>query len=265
MYAKTELFKQLEQMGLKNTDTVLIHSSMKAIGEVDGGADTVLDVWQEYFANGLLLLPTHTWANVNAENPVYDPVNTESCVGLLTNLFRKREGVVRSLHPTHSMAAYGLHAAEYVLGEEYCNTPCTPGGCYDRLRQRNGKILLVGVGHERNTFIHSVEEVLNIPNRLADKPMELTVCMPDGSSRKVYMRKHYNAQQPHISEDFVKLNQAFLDCGVVEEVQFGDAQCLLCDAKGGFEVIRHVLAPDPECLVTAPDIPPERWLEYRNR
>lgn len=262
MFTKTVLKEQLTQMGLQHTDTVLIHSSMKTIGEVEDGADGVLDVWQEYFEEGLLLLPTHTWANVNVDNPIYDPANTESCVGLLTNMFRKRPGVVRSLHPTHSMAAYGKGAAEYVAGEEFCNTPCTPGGCYDRLRQVNGKILLVGVGHERNTFIHSVEEVLNIPNRLADKPMELTVCMPDGSRRKVYMRKHYNPQQPHISEDFVKLNQAFLDCGVVKEVQFGDAKCLLCDARGIFEVTRHVLAPEPECLVTAPDIPPLRWENY---
>lgn len=262
MFTKSVLKEQLKQMGLKHTDTVLIHSSMKAIGEVEDGADGVLDVWQEYFEDGLLLLPTHTWANVNGDNPVYDPVNTESCVGLLTNLFRKRPGVVRSLHPTHSMAAYGKQAAEYVAGEEFCNTPCTPGGCYDRLRQVNGKVLLVGVGHERNTFIHSVEEVLNIPNRLADLPMELLVCMPDGSRRKVYMRKHYNPQQPHISEDFVKLNQAFLDCGVVQEVQFGDAKCLLCDARGIFEVTRHVLAPDPECLVTAREIPSHRWENY---
>ncbi len=259
MYSKEVLIQQLEQMGLLHTDTVLIHSSMKSIGAVDGGADAVLDVWQEYFRDGLLLLPTHTWANVNADNPVYDPVHTESCVGLLTNLFRKRPGVVRSLHPTHSVAAWGKAAEIYTAGEEYCNTPCTPGGCYDRLRHVNGKILLVGVGHERNTFIHSVEEVLNIPNRLADKPMELYINMPDGSRQMVYMRKHYNAQQPHISEDFVKMNQAYLDCGVVRQVRFGDAQCLLCDAQGIFEVTRHVLAPDPECLVTADVLLPKRW------
>ena len=263
MYTKTMLTEQLGQMGLKHGDTILIHSSMKAIGEVEDGAEGVLDVWQNYFADGLLLLPTHTWANVNEDNPVYDPADTKSCVGILTNLFRKRPGVVRSLHPTHSMAAYGQGATEYVAGEELCNTPCTPGGCYDRLRHVDGKILLVGVGHERNTFIHSVEEVLNVPNRLSDKPMELTICMPDGSRRRVYMRKHYNAQQPHISEDFVKLNQAFADCGVVKKGQFGDAQCLLCEAKGIFEVTRHVLAPDPECLVTAPDIPPQRWEKCR--
>ncbi len=198
-------------------------------------------------------------------------------------MFMKRDGVIRSLHPTHSMAGYGKNAAEYLAGEEYNNTPCTPGGCYDRLKDAGGKVLLVGVGHERNTYIHSVEEVLNVPNRLSDMPMELVIellkedednknkklpyyNMADGWKkcidsnggydnnnklcRKVYVRKHYNAQQPHISEDFVKLNQIFLDSGVVKKVKFGDADSLLCDAKGMLNVVRQVIAPDPECIVT---------------
>lgn len=282
-YNKQQLKDQLESMGLKGDETILIHSSMKSIGEVDGGADTVLDAWMEYFKDGLLLLPTHTWKTVNADNPVYNPQTTPSCVGLLTNMFMKRDGVIRSLHPTHSMAGYGKSAAEYLAGEEYNNTPCTPGGCYDRLKDAGGKVLLVGVGHERNTYIHSVEEVLNVPNRLSDMPMELVIellkedkdnknkklphynradgwkkCIDSNGGydnnnklcRKVYVRKHYNAQQPHISEDFVKLNQIFLDSGVVKKVKFGDADSLLCDAKGMFNVVRHVIAPDPECIVT---------------
>lgn len=263
MYTKEELKQQLRNVGLTGKETILIHSSMKAIGEVEGGADIVLDAWMEYFAEGLLLLPTHTWANVNAQHPVYDYRNTPSCVGLLTNLFRQREGVVRSLHPTHSLAGYGKNAAEYLAGEEERNTPCTPGGAYDRLKDCGGKILLVGIGHERNTYIHSVEEVLNVPSRLAAEPMLLTTILPDGREKKVYMRKHYNPDQPHISEDFVKLNQAFLDCGAVEVVMFGDAKCLLCDAQKVFRVVRHVLAPDPECLVTKPEISAERWRGFR--
>lgn len=282
-YNKQQLQDQLESMGLKGDETILIHSSMKSIGEVDGGADSVLDAWMEYFKDGLLLLPTHTWKTVNADNPVYNPQTTPSCVGLLTNMFMKRDGVIRSLHPTHSMAGYGKSAAEYLAGEEYNNTPCTPGGCYDRLKDAGGKVLLVGVGHERNTYIHSVEEVLNVPNRLSDMPMELVIellkedkdnknkklphynradgwkkCIDSNGGydnnnklcRKVYVRKHYNAQQPHISEDFVKLNQIFLDSGVVKKVKFGDADSLLCDAKGMFNVVRQVIAPDPECIVT---------------
>ena len=170
---------------------------------------------------------------------------------------------MRALHPTHSLAGYGKNAAEYLAGEEERNTPCTPGGAYDRLKDCGGKILLVGVGHERNTYIHSVEEVLNVPNRLAAEPMLLTTILPDGREKEVYMRKHYNPDQPHISEDFVKLNQAFLDCGAVEVVTFGDAKCLLCDAQKVFRVVRHVLAPDPECLVTKPEISAERWRGFR--
>ena len=253
-YNKQQLKDQLESMGLKGDETILIHSSMKAIGAVDGGADTVLDAWMEYFKDGLLLLPTHTWKTVNADNPVYNPYTTPSCVGLLTNMFMKRDGVIRSLHPTHSMSGYGKNAAEYLAGEEYNNTPCTPGGCYDRLKEVGGKVLLVGVGHERNTYIHSVEEVLNVPNRLSDMPMELVIELQEESNnsgklppynrddgwkkhtdnklyRKVYVRKHYNAKQPHISEDFVKLNQIFLDSGVVKNVKFCDADSLLCDYK----------------------------------
>lgn len=68
--------------------------------------------------------------------------------------------------------------------EEERNTPCTPGGAYDRLKDCGGKILLVGVGHERNTYIHSVEEVLNVPNRLAAEPMKLTTVLRTEEKRK---------------------------------------------------------------------------------
>ena len=67
MYTKEQLKKQVENMGLTGEETILIHSSMKSIGEVEGGADTVLDAWIEYFGHGLLLLPTHTWKNINAD------------------------------------------------------------------------------------------------------------------------------------------------------------------------------------------------------
>ncbi len=258
-YTKADLKHDLAAMGLTGNETILIHSSMKSIGPVEGGADTVLDALMEFFAEGLLLLPTHTWRFINEENRVFDVRRSACCVGILPELFRQRPGVVRSLHPTHSMAAYGKDAAAYLEGELDANTPCTPGGCYDRLRAAHGKVLLLGVTHARNTFIHSVEEVLNVPNRLTDKPLQLTVVDAAGAQHTVYMRRHYNVQQPHISEDFVKLEQAYLDCGAARNTKFGDAACILCDAEGLFRVTRHVLAPNPEAFITEPVIPAERW------
>ena len=80
MYTKEDLKEYLKAMGLTGKETILVHSSMKSIGEVEGRADTVLDALIEYFKDGLLLLPTHTWKNINEDNPVYDPAVTPSCV-----------------------------------------------------------------------------------------------------------------------------------------------------------------------------------------
>lgn len=61
MYTKNDLKNQLKNMGLTGNETILIHSSMKSIGDVQDRAEGVLDVLIDYFKNGLLLFPTHTW------------------------------------------------------------------------------------------------------------------------------------------------------------------------------------------------------------
>lgn len=259
MYTRDDLKNAMKEMGIKPTDTLFIHSSMKSIGEVEGGADTVLDAWMEYMSEGLLMLPTHTWASMSEEHNIYDPETEHSCVGILTNLFMKRENVVRSLHPTHSIAAAGADSKEYIKGEENLTTPCAVGGCYDRLRERDGKILLLGVNHIRNTFIHSVEEVLNVPERLTEKPVLFQIKMPDGTLKESHMHRHYNKTTAHISEKYSKLEQAFYDNGVAKKVSFGDASCILCDARGIFEVTKKVLSHQINCLIELEEIPREWW------
>ncbi|MEG0995417.1 MAG: AAC(3) family N-acetyltransferase, partial [Clostridia bacterium] len=61
MHTRESLQMDLEKMGLKPTDAVLVHSSMRAIGAVEGRADTVLDALMDFFSLGLLALPTLTW------------------------------------------------------------------------------------------------------------------------------------------------------------------------------------------------------------
>ena len=77
-----------------------------------------------------------------------------------------------------------------------------------------------------------------------------------------YTKQHLKADQPHISEDFVKLTQAYLDCNAARNTTFGDARCILCDADRLFQVTRHVLAPNPEAFLTEPSIPEERWKDF---
>lgn len=257
MYTKEQLKQHLQAMGLKPTDAVMIHSSMKAIGEVEGRADGVLDALMEYFADGLLMLPTHTWGTVNASHPVFDPETEPSCVGLLTNLFMKRPGVLRSLHPTHSMGIYGKKAAEFIRGEENAQSPCPRGGAWDRLRDIKAKILLLGVTHINNTFIHVVDEYFDVPDRLVDEPITLSVRMPDGS----LLPRVYYPHKGHVSMQFDKLRKAYEELGAAKDVRFGDAKCILCDANGIFDVTAKVYQHDKECFTSLEVIPEEWWRE----
>ena len=261
MYTKSDLIQYLKEMNLSGTEAIMVHSSMKAIGEVDGGADTVVDAFMEYFKDGLFMTPTHTWAQMSSEYATFDPETEPACVGIIPNVFRKRPGVVRSLHPTHSIAAYGKGAAEYILGEENATTPCPPGGCWDRLRKINAKILLLGVTHGRNTYIHSVDEALGVRDRLTDAPTLMHIVMPDGALKDVQMYRHYNRgiASGSFSDHFDKMKQAFYDLGAAREVKFGDADCILCDAKKIFEVCEKLFAIEENCVIERAVIPEEWW------
>lgn len=261
MYTKQDLIQHLKDMGIKPSDTLLVHSSMKAIGEVEGGADTVLDAFMEYMSDGLLILPTHTWASMSEYHNEYDPRMEPACVGILPNLFRKRKGVLRSLHPTHSLAVYGKDSKTFIEGEDNQTSPCSPEGAYNRIKERNGKILLLGVGHERNTFIHCVEEHLDVPERLTKEPTYFKIVMPDNQIKPSFMLRHDNPVTDHISKNYTKLEQAFYDRNAAIKTTFGDASCILCDAGAIFEVTKDVLSHQINCIIELETIPKEWWMK----
>ena len=150
----------------------------------------VLDALSEYMKNGLLVLRMHTWSYIGKENPKFNLEESPSCVGILTELFRKRPGVVRSLHPTHSVVALGKDAEAFIAGNEKCETPCAMASPWGKLLERKATILLLGVDLRTNTFMHGVEVWLDIPNRIADLPIMLYVVMPDGTEIPVPSRRH---------------------------------------------------------------------------
>ena len=148
---QTDIRNLLHKAGVRPDGTVLLHTSMRALGPVEGGCDGLLDGFGAYLSEGLLLIPTHTWDNVTAEQPVYDVRTTPPCIGALPNVAAFRPDGVRSLHPTQSLAGFGARAAAYLAGEEKATSPCPPGGAWARLYDEDATILLLGVGLNRNT------------------------------------------------------------------------------------------------------------------
>jgi len=246
MFTKAELIAQLADMGVDRNGTLLVHSSMKAIGEVDGGADTVLDALTEYMKDGLLVLPTHTWRQMSKTYTVFDSRTEPSCVGLLTNLFLKREGVVRSLHPTHSVAALGHDAEDYTSGEETTLSPCPRHGCWGKLYDRKAQILFVGCSLKSNTYLHGVEEWIDTPNRLDPSPQDFTVIDKNGVSHTVTQYRHCTID-PVVdpSEHYDKMEPLFKAHGAVSYGVFRDAPCILGDAVKMADLTIPYLQNDP--------------------
>lgn len=243
MHTKESLMEQLEQLGIDRQGTLLVHSSMKSMGPVEGGADTVLDALSEYMRDGLLVLPTHTWSYINAENPRFYVDRSPSCVGILPELFRKRPGVVRSLHPTHSVAALGRESKAFISDDHRFDTPCARGSAWGKLHDRKATILLVGVDLRRNTFIHGVEEWVDIPGRLTDDHEQLYTVLPDGTEISVPSRRHCGLSW---SEHFWKVDEVLEREGAMNKGQLGDAVVRVCDAAAVAEIITAMLKDNPD-------------------
>ena len=117
------------------------------------------------------------------------------------------------------------------------------------------------MGHERNTFIHAVEESMNVPERLTDEPNEFFIRQADSSLLRRPVYRHYNKNEPHISEHYPKLAPALETCGAARHVSFGDADCILCDARQTASVTRRILSHEKTCLLERDVIPQEWWQE----
>lgn len=259
MLTKAELAAQIRAMGIQPTDTVLIHTSLRAIGPVEGGADAVIDAFLECLSEGLFLVPTHTWDNVKKEQPHYDVKTSEPCIGTLPKVAAFRADGVRSLHPTHSMWAAGRGAAEYVAGEENAPTPGKPGFAWARLADVNAKILLIGVAHNRDTFIHAVEEIAGVPDRLSPEPFEVFIHDHAGNVVSHPYHPHKCSRSSDVSRQYVNFEPALIACGAQTMGRLGGADVRIVDAKKCCEVVCRIISrADCDLCIDYMDIP-EEW------
>lgn len=243
MHTKQALLEQLRTLDIDPTGTLLVHASLKSMGDIEGGADTVLDALSEYMDEGLLVLPTHTWDNINANNPRFYVDDTPVCIGVLPEIFRKREDVVRSLHPTHSVGAIGKDKEKFIKGNELFDTPCARQSPWGKLLDRKATIMLIGVDLRRNTFIHGVEEWVDIPGRFTDEPEILYTILPDGTEIEVPSYRHHGLSW---SEHFWKVDDFFIEKGVMRLGKLGDATVRICDTVSMTDLLVKMLEINPE-------------------
>ncbi len=231
MVSKQDIFALMQECGIAPSDKVTVHCSLRAIGPLENGADGLIDGMKDYLCEGLLLVPTHTWANVDGEHP-YDVRTTEPCIGALAKVAASRPDGFRSLHPTHSMAGFGRGAREYLAGEEKLASPGPVGSALSRLYEEKGWVLLIGVDHARNTYLHTVDERLKLPNRINPKPYIMSITDHAGNTfPSPPYHGHYTPGVPSCSDFYPNYKDA-LDCaGAVTYHRLGNALVYCCHVR----------------------------------
>lgn len=240
MLNKEKIFNIFKELGLKNTDNILIHSSLKNIGKIEGNAEALLDIICQYFNEGLVILPCHTWSFMNNDLDVLNLDEENSCVGMLPNI-ALRKGFLRSFHPTHSIVCYGKNADKYILNDNETSTPANPNGCFGKLKDINAKILFLGAKLSKNTFIHSIEEEFNVPDRLTNHIFKFYV-KKNEVFKEYHVHKHYSTLNPHISENYMKLEKPMIELNIAKKFQFGDAESIIVDAKKSYDYVSKLLS-----------------------
>lgn len=246
MLIKNELVTAFRNAGLTAGDLVLVHSSLRKLGPVEGGADTVLDALLEVLGQeGTLALPTHTFSVVTARQPVFHQSLTPSNVGTLSNVFRKRSGVVRGLHPTHSVAAIGPLAEKLVEGHEKETTPCSANSPYVRLRDWNGKVLIIGEGLQCCTLFHACEELAGMTQVCSPYLLELFSFTETNEVKPAPTRRHI----VNTWDQFPSLEPQLIANGALNISSIGNCALRLLDARSACDWLVPELQKNPSLIL----------------
>lgn len=164
-FTPDQLQGKIGGLGIALGDTVLVHSSFDAFEGFQGKPTDVISTMLRLVGNqGTVMMPTMTFPGTAVDyartNPLFDVARTPSRMGLLTELFRRSPGVIRSIHPTHPVAIWGADAEVIASGHHLSATPCGVGTPFEALLKRQGKIILLGVDLRVLTFYHLLEELI---------------------------------------------------------------------------------------------------------
>lgn len=193
-YGSDELVKRLRQCGVVPGTTLMFHSSWNPFGGFQGKpADVVRALKQAVGPEGLLVMPSMPYHNMSsaqwlAKGKAMNVSRTPSMMGLISEVFRRSEGVRRSLSPTHPLIAWGRDADAFVGGHERALKPFGAESPFARLLERNALILGFDATFSSFTFTHFVEDQVcsTIPVPLYEpEPMQGNVIDYEGNARTI--------------------------------------------------------------------------------
>lgn len=247
---KHDITVLLLELGIQKGDQIMVHSSLKSLGYVDGGADAVIDAILETIGQeGTLLVPTNTFQgsvtihlrNTNEVDLRYAPSTT----GLISETIRLRKECIRSMHPTHPVGAIGSKAWELVREHHLGDSPAGEKSPYGKLAaMKNGKVLLIGVTNGNNTMIHTAEEYYT-PYIFNGETFRTRVISADGRVLFVNTKGYCVG----IRRNFTALDPFLKKAKFMTQIAVAESRMSLINAPGLLETAREKILEDPYFLI----------------
>lgn len=232
-------------LGISAGDILAVHSSLKSLGQVDGGAGTLIAALLDAVggpAQGTVLMPCF-----NEPDDRVDLRTTPCRLGAVPEAFRTTPGVIRSEHPTHSVAVAGRHAATLAAAHRG-TAPLGVGSPFHMLSEMGGCVLHIGCEMKSCSLIHVAEALANLSfHHIAypayDKTIQLV--LQDGTCR----RCPPSIDSPGCSSAFLKVQAELERQGKLRRGKVGQAACLKAKASDILATALLMLRRDPGCLL----------------
>lgn len=233
------LERDFRALGVREGMTLLAHSSLSSLGWVCGGAQAVILALEAILGeSGTLVMPAHSgdlsdpknWQNppvpeawhetIRNEMPAFDRALTPSrCMGKIAETFRKQDCVVRSSHPQLSFAAWGRNR-DYVTQDERYDNALNQQSPLGRVRELDGSVLLIGVGHDNNTSLHLAEYMARYDSK---KIVKSGMPVREGGVTRWMEFDDID----FYTDDFERIGAEFERTGSVAKGKVGAAECAL--------------------------------------
>jgi aminoglycoside 3-N-acetyltransferase len=158
------LAADLRDTGIRSGDVVMVHSSLSQIGNVDGGAETVIKILIDMVTpDGTIVMPAYNSADRMIRDlkrgKLLDLRTSPSGTGAITESFRTWPDVVRSSHPFSSACAWGRHARYMTANHAVRPHVCHADSPVARLVELKGKVIGIGISIAQGLGVaHNLED-----------------------------------------------------------------------------------------------------------
>jgi aminoglycoside 3-N-acetyltransferase len=273
MYSREELAEGFRRLGLHAGDIVMVHASVRAVGEVAGGPDQIhLALKDALTADGTLMmyaacpdgydevgrgtLTPDRERELLEKLPPFDAVTARSARdnGTLVEFLRTYPGSRVNNHVAR-FVVWGRHA-EYLISQQPWSYAYGQDSALDRFQQLNGKILLLGCDHDTATFLHYAEHIVDIPNKKIAR-YKVPVLNTDGQREWRDMAEFDTSDEGAHSHWPPRFFARLVDTHLAETHntggRVGNAECYLLDARALLDFalpIMTAIADDPNSAAT---------------